>query len=277
MAASLKPQPVESGWILRWWRDSLLLVRGAPSAFGLLYLVLVLLNVAWQPLFLSIPISCGVMAVIFAVAMAVHQGCTRLLDVGRSIRDVPWWPLSRLVLEIALLVAALLLLMLLFRHYLQGIFSHDHISSAATLHNLHSPDWQNLPEWLRSLITNGLGTAQTMLGNAFLLLSVGVIVTGITQRGYLALLAGFQAVLANIRVWLGFLLASLLLQGVITFISAQIHTAAAAMLVALSGVALLILVGLYGWCFVRETFGLPGAQVAKSVASAVRKPIRSTA
>ncbi|MDD5278092.1 hypothetical protein [Acidithiobacillus sp.] len=271
MAASLKPQPVESGWLLRWWRDSLILLRASPQSFALLYLVLLLLNIAWQPLVLSIPISCIVMAIIFAVAMAIHQGSTQLTDVGRSIRDVPWWPLLRLILEIALLVAALLMLMLIFRHYLQGIFSQDHISSAATLHNLKSADWQKLPDWLRSLITNALGTAQTMLGNAFLLLSVGVIVTGITQRGYLALLAGFQAVLANVRVWLAFLLASLLLQGVITFISARLHTYAAALLVSLVGVALLILVGLYGWCFVRETFGLPGAQVAKQATALVRK------
>ena len=256
----------------RWWRDSLLLLRGAPSSFAMLYLVLLLLNVAWQPLILSIPIACGVMAIIFAVAMAVHQGSTQLIDMGRGIRDVPWWPLSRLVLEIALLVMVLLMLMLLFRHYLAGIFSHDHISSAATLHNLRSPEWQHLPEWLRSLITNGLGTAQTMLGNVFLLLSVGVIVAGITRRGYLALLASFQAVLVNVRVWLGFLLASLLLQGGITFLSARLHTFGAALLVSILGVALLLLVGLYGWCFVREAFGLPGAQVAKRVVVAVRRP-----
>ena len=95
MATSLKPQPVEAGWITRWWRDSLLLLRGAPSAFAMLYLVLLLLNVAWQPLMLSIPIACGVMAIIFAVAMAVHQGSTQIMDVGRSIRDVPWWPLTK--------------------------------------------------------------------------------------------------------------------------------------------------------------------------------------
>ncbi|MHB1579844.1 MAG: hypothetical protein ACYCQM_04095 [Acidithiobacillus sp.] len=271
MATSLKPQPVEAGWIARWWRDSLLLLRGAPGAFAMLYLVLLLLNVAWQPLILSIPIACGVMAIIFAVAMAVHQGSTQIMDVGRSIRDVPWWPLFRLVLEIALLVAALLMLMLLVRHYLAGILSHDHISSAATLHNLRSPGWQNLPEWLRSLITNGLGTAQTMLGNTFLLLSVGVIVAGITTRGYLALLAGFQAVLVNVRVWLGFLLASLLLQGGITFLSARLHTFGAALLVSILSVALLLLVGLYGWCFVREAFGLPGAQMAKRVVVTVRR------
>lgn len=247
MATSLKPQPVEAGWITRWWRDSLLLLRGAPSAFAMLYLVLLLLNVAWQPLMLSIPIACGVMAIIFAVAMAVHQGSTQIMDVGRSIRDVPWWPLSRLVVEITLLVTMLLVLTLLLRHYLGALLSHDHLSSAATLHNLRSPEWQNLPEWLRSLMTNGLGTAQTMLSNVFLLLSVGVIVTGITRRGYLALLAGFQAVLVNVRVWLGFLLASLLLQGAITFLSARLHTFAAALLVSILGVALLLLVGLYGW------------------------------
>ncbi|WP_163099758.1 hypothetical protein GL267_006925 [Acidithiobacillus ferrianus] len=272
MATSLKPQPVEAGWITRWWRDSLLLLRGAPSAFAMLYLVLFLLNVAWQPLMLSIPIACGVMAIIFAVAMAVHQGSTQIMDVGRSIRDVPWWPLSRLVVEITLLVTMLLVLTLLLRHYLGALLSHDHLSSAATLHNLRSPEWQNLPEWLRSLMTNGLGTAQTMLSNVFLLLSVGVIVTGITRRGYLALLAGFQAVLVNVRVWLGFLLASLLLQGAITFLSARLHTFAAALLVSILGVALLLLVGLYGWCFVREAFGLPGAQVTKRVVVAVRRP-----
>jgi len=70
----------------RWWRDSLLLLRGAPSSFAMLYLVLLLLNVAWQPLILSIPITCGVMAIIFAVAMEVHQGSTQLIDVGRGIR-----------------------------------------------------------------------------------------------------------------------------------------------------------------------------------------------
>ena len=272
MATSLKPQPVEAGWITRWWRDSLLLLRGAPSVFAMLYLVLLLLNVAWQPLMLSIPIACGVMAIIFAVAMAVHQGSTQIMDVGRSIRDVPWWPLSRLVVEITLLVTMLLVLTLLFRHYLEALLSYDHMSSAATLHNLRSPEWRNLPEWLRSLMTNGLGAAQTMLSNAFLLLSVGVIVTGITRRGYLALLAGFQAVLVNVRVWLGFLLASLLLQGAITFLSARLHTFAAALLVSILGVALLLLVGLYGWCFVREAFGLPGAQVTKRVVFAVRRP-----
>jgi len=65
-----------------------------------------------------------------------------------------------------------------------------------------------------------------MLGNIFLLLSVGVIVAGITCRGYLALLASFQAVMVNVRVWLGFLLASLLLQGGITFLSVRLHTLA---------------------------------------------------
>ncbi|QQD74020.1 hypothetical protein [Acidithiobacillus ferrivorans] len=275
MATSLKPQSIEAGWMTRWWHDSLLLLRGAPASFVMLYLVLLLLNVAWQPLILSIPIACGVMAIIFAVAMAVHQGRTQLIDVGRSIRDVPWWPLSRLILEIALLVMALLMLMLLFRHYLAGILSHDHISSAATLHNVRSPEWQNLPEWLRSLITNGLGTAQTMLSNAFLLLSVGVIVAGITTRAYLALLAGIQAVLVNVRVWLVFLLASLLLQGGITFLSARLHTFGAALLVSILGVALLLLVGLYGWCFVREAFGLPGAQMAKRVVVAVWRSTRA--
>lgn len=111
-----------------------------------------------------------------------------------------------------------------------------------------------------------------MLSNAFLLLSVGVIVAGITTRGYLALLAGIQAVLVNVRVWLVFLLVSLLLQGCITFLSARLHTFGAALLVSILGVALLLLVGLYGWCFVREAFGLPGAQMAKRVVVAVWRP-----
>jgi hypothetical protein len=255
----------------RWWRESLLLLRGAPSAFVVLYLMLLALNMTWQPLILNIPITCGVIAIIFAAAMSVHQGNTGISDVWRSIRDVPWWPLSRLVLDVTLLVVAVLIVALTFRYYLSNIIDQDRLSSAATLHHLHSSDWKRLPIWMRLLIINGFGTTQTILGNVFLLLSVGAIVAGLTRHAYLAMIAGFQAIMVNMRVWMFFMLASLSLQGVVTFLSARLHTFGAALLVSVMGVALLLLVGLYGWCFVREAFGLPGARVSERKKVAVRQ------
>jgi hypothetical protein len=47
---------------------------------------------------------------------------------------------------------------------------------------------------MRLLIINGFGTTQTILGNVFLLLSVGTIVAGLTRHAYLAMIAGFQAI-----------------------------------------------------------------------------------
>lgn len=261
MSALLKPQPVEPGWIRRWWRESWGLMGSAPAAFLLLFGLLSAVNTAWQPLLLGIPIACVEMTLVFSITMAVHGGETDLLLVLRRLGQVPWWPLFRLILDLAVLLLILLLLMLALRQYLGAILTQDHLSTAASLHHLHTAAWDALPLWLRSLISNSLGNAQILLGNVFLLLSVGVVVAGITRTGYIALLAGFQAVLVNVRVWLAFLLASLALQGLTQFLTARLHTEPAALFIGFLAVALLQLVGLYGWCFLRESFGLPGRQV----------------
>jgi len=260
VSALLKPQPVEPGWIRRWWRESWGLMGSAPAVFLLLFAALYAMNSAWQPLVLGIPIACIEVTLVFSFTMAVHGGETELFRVLRRLGQIPWWPLFRLIVNLAVLLLILLLSMLALRQYLGAIFAHDHLSTAASLRQLHTPAWDALPLWLRSLISNSLGNAQILLGNVFLLLSVGVVVAGITRTGYIALLAGFQAVLVNVRVWLGFLLASLALQGLSQFLTARLHTEPAAIFVGLLAVALLQMVGLYGWCFLRESFGLPGRQ-----------------
>jgi hypothetical protein len=275
VSALLKPQPVEPGWIRRWWRESWDLMASSPAVFLLLFGALAAVNTAWQPLLLGIPIACVEMTLIFAITMAVHSGETGLLPVLRRLGHVPWWPLLRLILDLAVLLLVLLLLMLALRQYLGAILAQDHLSTAASLHHLHTPAWDALPLWLRSLISNSLGNAQVLLGNVFLLLSVGVVVAGITRTGYIALLAGFQAVLINVRVWLGFLLASLALQGLSQFLTARLHTEPAALFIGVLAVALLQMVGLYGWCFLRESFGLPGRQVQTVKARNWRAQLRS--
>ncbi|MEY2341588.1 hypothetical protein AB4090_05695 [Acidithiobacillus sp. IBUN Pt1247-S3] len=257
MASTLQPHSVPPGWFVRWSKESWALQKEAPVAFTFLSGLLILLNLSHQPLILTIPFACLETALIFATAMAVELGSWQIRDLLLAFRDLPWLPLIRLGVALALLVFLILLLLWSLHHYLQGILVHDHISSAATLKNLHTHAWESLPLWLKNLLSNSLGNAQTLLGNVFLMLSVGAVVLGLARQGYLALLAGFLAVLRNVRIWLVFLLASLLLQGAISYLANILHQPAAAALVAALSVMLLLWVGLFGWCFAKETFGLP--------------------
>jgi len=72
-------------------------------------------------------------------------------------------------------------------------------------------------------------------------------------------------------VWMAFLLASLLIEGMATALSGIIATVNAAILAALLSNAVLLFSGVYGWCFVQEVFGEPGKRVAvRKAAKAVR-------
>ncbi len=257
MASTLQPRSVPPGWFLRWSKESWALQKEAPTAFTFLSGLLILLNLSHQPLILTIPFACLETALIFATAMEVELGNWQLRDLLLAFRDLPWFSLIRLGVAIALLVFVILLLLWSLHHYLQGILAQDHISSAATLKTLHNHSWEHLPLWLQNLLSNSLGNAQTLLGNVFLMLSVGAVVLGLARQGYLALLAGFLAVLRNVRIWLVFLLASLLLQGGISYLASILQQPAAAALIAALSVMLLLWVGLFGWCFAKEAFGLP--------------------
>ena len=257
MASVLQPHSVPPGWFLRWAKESWALQREAPAAFTFLSGFLLLLNLSHQPLILTIPFACLETALIFATAMTVELGNGQIRDVLWAFRDLPWLPLLRLGFALAALVLTILLLLWSLHHYLQAILARDHVSSAATLKTLHSSTWAKIPEWLTNLLSNSLGNAQTLLGNVFLMLSIGAVVLGLAHQGYLALLAGFLAVLRNVRVWLVFLLGSLLLQGGITYLVRILHSSAAAALLAALATMLLLWVGLFGWCFAKEAFGLP--------------------
>ena len=263
MASTLQPHSVPPGWFRRWVRESWALQREAPVAFIFLSGLLMLINLSHQPLILTIPFAGLETVLIFATAMTVELGGWEIRDLLLAFRDLPWLPLLRLGLVLALLVFVILLVLWSLHHYLQGILAHDHISSAATLKTLHSGGWARLPLWLKNLLSNSLGNAQTLLGNVFLMLSVGAVVLGLVRQGYLALLAGFLAVLRNVRIWLVFLLASLLLQAGISYLAHILQQAAAAALVAALSVMLLLWVGLFGWCFAKESFGLPKQRQAQ--------------
>jgi hypothetical protein len=265
MASVLQPHPVPPGWFLRWARESWALQKEAPVAFAFLSGLLIVLNLTQQTLILTIPFACLETTLIFATAMTVELGGWQIRDVLLAFRDLPWLPLLRLGFALALLVLTILLLLWSLHHYLQAILARDHVSSAATLKNLHTPAWEQVPLWLKNLLSNSLGNAQTLLGNVFLMLSVGSVVLGLVREGYLAVLAGFLAVLRNVRVWLIFLLVSLLLQGGVTYLARVLQSSAAAALIAALSTMLLLWVGLYGWCFAKEAFGLPLQRKRQSV------------
>ncbi len=271
MASTLQPHRVPPGWLRRWWCTSWALQKEAPVAFLFLSGLLILLNMSRQPLILTIPFACLEAALIYATAMTVELGGWEIRDVLHGFRQLPWLPLLRLVLSIAALVLIILIFLWTLRHYLQGILQQDHISSAATLKQLHTSYWQRMPLWLKHLLSNSLGNAQTLLGNVFLMLSVGAVVLGLVQQGFLALLAGFLAVLRNVQIWLVFLLSSLLLQGLVSYLAQVLRSPAAAALVAALSALLLLWVGLFGWCFAKEAFGLPRSRAPQRLRKGARR------
>ncbi|WP_123103441.1 hypothetical protein [Acidithiobacillus sulfuriphilus] len=263
MGNALNPKTVEPGWGLRWLRESRDLLRAGALPFTVLYLALAAINMTWQPALLSFPIACGTSVLIMGCAMAVHGGITDLAGVLRAIRDLPWLGLLRLLAEITALILAILVLMLLLHRFLGNILSQDHLSAAANLTHTRQAPWLALPLWIRSWIGNALGNTQETVGNAFLILSMGIMLMGVTRHASVAFIAGFSGVLRNIRVWMAFLLASLLIEGMATALSGIIATVNAAILAALLSNALLLFSGVYGWCFVHEVFGEPGKRVAQ--------------
>ena len=271
MGNALNPKTVEPGWAMRWLRESWDLLHAGALPFTVLYLALAAINMTWQPALLSFPIACGISVLIMGCAMAVQGGVTDLTGVLRTIRDLPWLGLLRLLAEITALILAILVLMLLLHRFLGNILSQDHLSAAANLGHARESQWLALPLWIRSWISNALGNAQETVGNAFLILSIGIMLMGVTRQASIAFIAGFSGVLRNIRVWMAFLLASLMIEGIATALSGIIATVNAALLAALLSNAVLLFSGVYGWCFVHEVFGEPGKRMAvKKAAKAVR-------